>query len=371
MSGYGLKNTKDRHRAYLDLWDAFQKHGCPVCTLVERQCRHDMDELINKVANNLEEDMTHRDPMLICNWHIREIWALCSSAIRHRIMEDALRIQEMDLKEILLKYEESSIRLMLLHKLRWKKSPVNRLLRRMNSCRLCQNIVHAEAHYLETLLNNMAEIDFSTEFKRSTGLCFPHMVKALAAFPYHGNSLLLIKAMIDKIKILRMELSEAKYYYGRQDIEATEIDFQQKILETIVGRQEAYRGQVECEMGYTEKMGAHFSPASSVDESAEKYGDENSQPVTEKLRFEIGKLQRQNEKLRSDCMRERSRVASLHYRYWECNEDNKRLKMNLIGARANASASVQHVERLNEEIRKLQETLTNRETTKDVTRNYE
>jgi len=62
MSGYGLKNTKDRHCAYLDLWDVFEKHGCPVCALVERQCRHDIDEIINEAAHNLEEDMAHRDP---------------------------------------------------------------------------------------------------------------------------------------------------------------------------------------------------------------------------------------------------------------------------------------------------------------------
>jgi transposase/FtsZ-binding cell division protein ZapB len=362
MSGYGFKNTKDRHRAYLDLWDAFQEHGCPVCALVERQCRNDIDEIINEATDNLEEDMAHRDPMFICNWHIREIWAVGSSAIRHRIMEDALRIEEGDLKEILLKYKQSSTKLIILQKLRWEKPPSYYLLKQMKKCHLCRNMVHIEEYYLQAFLSHMADFDFSMKFKRSAGICFHHFFKAAEMFPYHRNLLVLVKAQIERIQILRWELSETKRYNSRQADESNEIDFPQRVLNIIAGERGDFPNQIEQKKRCNGKMDDHLSSLSFIDESTVEADHEDSQ--VEKLKFENEKLRRQYKELRNDYMNESARAASLHYRNWSSYEENKILKRGLVGARARISAYAEHVGRLNMEIEKLQERLKNRETKK-------
>lgn len=351
-----MLKIKDRHRAYLDLWDAFQKQGCPVCALAERHYQRDINEINNESAHSLEEDMVHRETLFLCHRHIREIWAVGFPAIKNRIMEDFLRIEEDDLKEILHKCEESSSKLIILQKLQWKKSPSNHLLKRMKSCRLCWNMVHIEEHYLKALLHHIADFDFSTEFKRSAGICFPHMVKAVATFPYHGNLLFLIKTQIEKIQSLRKELSETKHH-SRQAVENAEIDFRQRVLEMIAGKQGAFSGEMVPGDDSIGKMNDHFSPPLFIDESTEEEGNKDLEIIIEKLKFEKEKLCRQNENLRNDYMEESARAASLHHRYWECNEDNKRLKMNLVGAQAKAGGYAEHIERLNREIEKLQELL--------------
>ena len=357
------RKINDKHRSYIDLWDAFQERKCPICILVEQRYHRDIDGMIKESSLGSKKDEMFQTHAALCHGHVWAVWASVSSATRGSMMGAALRVQEEDLKKIIPMYEGSPTALAVLHKLHWRQSPADHLLKRMKSCLICQKTALIEKNYLKALLINIMESDFAAEFKKSAGLCFPHIVKALASFPYHRNSLLLIKAMIDRIHIRRMELSEAEHPFVGQDTENARIDFQHNILEMISGRRESYSGQIEAEKNWIGEMDNHPSPSFTADESGENDDSDSLQPENEKLKFEIEKLKRQNEKLRSDCMRERAHVASLNYRYWECSEENKRLQMNLTGARAKVNAYKEHVGRLNEEIRILKEALTNRETT--------
>jgi hypothetical protein len=92
-----------------------------------------------------------------------------------------------------------------------------------------------------------------------------------------------------------------------------------------------------------------------------KKGHENLQSVIEKLKLEKEKLLRQNENLKKDYKEEMVRAASIHYSYWRCKEDNKILKLNLVGVLAKASGYAEHIERLNRKIEKLQVILKNHE----------
>ena len=355
---------KSKFLSYFDLWDAFQKPGCPICALVERRSWQYLDALLYERVNDPGTRRELWDSLGFCNWHAWKTLEIPNCALGLGIIyEDILK----HIRGRLTKVRDSfPMRVPFLSKLFW---PGNASLQppplgSKKRCPACQNAKLFETIYLGILVDFISEADFERQFGRSSGICFLHLVAATEEYHRHKNLPLLVEKQIEKFEFLGNEVAEfvrkQDYTYAAEP-RGAEADSWKRSLEMVVGKREIFPGQMRWERG-SEKQPIIPSPWNPPkNPSLEMENPEDLQATVEKLQFENGKLLRKCEELKEEHVKESSRASALHHIAWKTTEDNKTLKTNLAGANAQAQGYAGHFARLNKEIERLKELLKKQE----------
>lgn len=353
---------KSEFLSYFDLWDAFKKPGCPICTLVERFSFRFLDALLYERVNDPGTRVRLRESLGFCNWHAWKASEVSNCALGLGIIyEDILNRIAERLKRVQDSFPILSRVPFLLKLFRQKRAVVaHSPLGPIGRCPACQHVRFFEKLYLEALLDYIPEADFERQFNHSAGICFAHLVETVEKFPQHKNLPLLIKKQTEKFESLRKEVAE---FVRKQDFQyadeprGSEVDSWKRALEMVVGKREIFSIQVDRVRLEDEQPLNHFPMISGEKEPPEEAAKGNFQDVIEKLKFENEKWRRKYEGLREEYTKESSRASSLHYIAWKTAEDNKTLKLNLAGANAEARLCAEHVERLNKEVERLRDLL--------------
>jgi len=358
----GNPREKSKFFSYFDLWDAFKKPGCPICTLVERHSFLFLDGLLYERVNDPGTREELRKSLGFCNWHAWRALEVSNCALGLGIIyEDILRRIEERLNKIRnsfpLPREPFPWRLF-----RGSKGPPLQPLQLgpNHRCPVCKSSRFFEEYYLRTLLDFISEEDFAREFARSSGICFFHLNETIKGYPHHKGLPLLIKKQIEKYTFLRGEVAEfvrkQDYQYAAEP-SGPEIDSWKRSLEMVVGKREIFPGQmrresVESEPSFGPPPAAiQDSPLSRVEEP------EGQREIVKKLKFENEKLRRKCEELREEHTKESSRASSLHQIVWRLSDDKMILKENLSTANARDREHIEHIERLKKEVERLKSLL--------------
>jgi len=262
---------KSKFFSYFDLWDAFEKPGCPICTLGERGSFRYLDSLLYERVNDVGTRVNLRKSLGFCNWHAWKSSEVPNCPLGLGIIYDDLleRIQER-----LAKIQHSfPVRISFIRRLlgkgRTKNS--NPFLRPSHSCPACQSVRFFEEMYLKILLDYIAEEDFERQFSGSSGICFPRLTIAIEKYPGHGNLPLLIERQMKKYESLQAEVAEfiRKHDYKcAQEPRGMEYDSWKRALDLkmVAGKREIFSNQVRLDSGGTEV----FSGVKALDQRDQK-----------------------------------------------------------------------------------------------------
>lgn len=207
MSG---KKRLQRFIAYFHLRDAFQEEGCPVCRLLAKRSFAALEGLLwEQVTDPITRERL-RNAHGFCNWHAwmlpRILTGRSGVAI---IYEDLLgdQIEQLRALRQVLRPRSAWERLkgFFIHLARL---PFPTWRHRKSPCPICRYGSFEEANYLRTLLDFLPELEFAQDFKRSFGLCLPHLALAVEREWDHPHLGTLLELEVKKLEDLKGELEE-------------------------------------------------------------------------------------------------------------------------------------------------------------------
>ena len=249
------RKEKSKYISYFDLRDALAQQGCPVCFLVERNSFRFLDALLYERVNDVGTREGLRKSLGLCNWHTWKCLEAPNAPLGLGIIHHDLLGQ---ILERLNRIQRSlPMHIPFLRRLRNKGMAKKDLppLRPGHSCPACQSVRFFEEMYLEIILDCISEEDFGTQFSRSSGICFPHLIIAIEKYPGHRNLRLIIQSQMTKWESLQGELAEFirkhDYKYIKEP-RGAESDSWKRALEMLVGKREVFPNQVRRETGGTD-----------------------------------------------------------------------------------------------------------------------
>ncbi len=155
-------------RAY-NLFEAFDKPGCPVCRLTLDSVHHFLDSLIYEYVNKPATHESMRAARGFCPahaWHVqRELNAsalgvavLYEGILRH-LLEDMGTVSPGDGRR--------------------QVGQATSALQPREPCPACVHQATVEDHLLRNLLDHLDQAEFADGLRRSEGICLPHLRQAL------------------------------------------------------------------------------------------------------------------------------------------------------------------------------------------------
>jgi len=351
------KGSRDRFVAYFQLYEALGEEGCPVCRCLRRDTFRFLDGLMWEQVNDSETREALRAAWGFCNWHawmLKEIWhaPLGIAIIYHDLLGRA--IDELAATERIL---EASGPVRGLRRLlrRAPSLPVLTAWSGRARCPACQGLGGFERHYLKVLVDYADDPDFSRALERSSGVCLPHLLLTMAAFPEHPGLPPLFHRALPKVRKLRDALQGyiAKHDYQRKEpFTDDEARASAWALELFGGRPGLFGNQILRTSERREEPDRAEPPAPPPAEEADTLRHR-----VDELEFEKGRLELRVRELTRQLGKATSRAAALHYRLWSVSEDRKALELNLSGSQAAGKLWEKTVEELRAEVEALRERL--------------
>jgi hypothetical protein len=165
---------------YYRLLEALGKPGCPICRCLLEDGRRHLDALLYEHVTDVEARRRLRAAWGLCNWHTWMLPTLGSGMTGAAILhEDLVRVGARRL-DTLRDRRQSRVGRWLR---RWpvgsaRPRPVERHVRRAR-CPVCVAGRQGEARYLEAVVEFLGDRELADAYTRSTGLCLPHVVRAI------------------------------------------------------------------------------------------------------------------------------------------------------------------------------------------------
>jgi hypothetical protein len=168
-----VARSESKHLTYFALMERLEGEGCVMCALVLRALERYFDGLVYEKVNDPSIRETLRASHGFCAAHgemLRQARSALGSAIIHRdILNSVARQLERETQP-----PKSPI-----HRLQaalYARHPQEELyLRAERPCPACAHARRAEKNYVDTLLANWDEEKLQAVFRRSSGLCVPHL----------------------------------------------------------------------------------------------------------------------------------------------------------------------------------------------------
>jgi len=155
-------------RAY-NLYEAFDQPGCPVCRLTLISVDHYLDSLIYEYITNPATHSVIRAARGFCHahaWHVQD--QINASALGIAVLyEGLMRTLLRDMGEVSPGDGKRQV------------TQAANALKPQAECPACIHQVTVETHLLRNLLEHLDQEEFAEGFKRSAGLCLPHIRQAL------------------------------------------------------------------------------------------------------------------------------------------------------------------------------------------------
>jgi len=341
-------SIKKSRLLYLELWDQLQDGGCPICSLVQKQCRGVLSDFLKSLNPGPEGKSRQKNPGSLCFYHMWQLKNAYPSDL-YPILDGELKHLEACLGNILHVLERETGLKRLFRAYRNTIKSTEYLAGRAKRCRACQVMHHVEKSYLKTLLDAINEPGFAREFDRAAEICFPHVLMAVEQFPRHNHLSMLIKKQVEISRYMKSAFQD--HHFGRlpqaESSDRPPDHAWEKALEFTCGK-EGLLFSLEAGADVKDALPGDHEPLYSPSQENQGGVADVSQ-LFEAESFENEKLKRQIEGLNKMLNEESTRAASLHYRYWKCMEDNKTLQLQLAGAKSRISLYRDTIDRLKSE----------------------
>lgn len=208
--------TGHKITVYHDLIAAMAQPGCPVCQLVDRGVRQYVDVFFYENITNVQRRAEIRAARGYCSVHgsmlIGHSRMLGTAIIQHDIINDTLR----EINRVLPAGEPH-----VAHDKPQSRNPLDELasaplrnallnaVKPRRLCPLCEYERDQEQIFIRTLINEMHEEQIREAFKRSSGLCLPHVQVAVQMRGLSAGGLkLAMQIERDILQALKAELDE-------------------------------------------------------------------------------------------------------------------------------------------------------------------
>lgn len=324
----------ERDRLQLELWDAFHRKGCPVCSAVDAVTDGPIREGLRSASG--------RQAFRLCMAHTARMAAGdddcgCAAAIRFiRDAEDWIR------EQINGEGKRPGVRFLVS---RFRGAGARHPFGPSSSdCPACRFQLRQERKILSLFLETLADPDFDRAFRDSEGLCFRHLLLLHRLHPGGPSLPGILRTQLGKLEGLRTAITPHRFEPGRMGPPADPAAWER--VKRLLGHAPAEPGEEGHEPPAGEDRAATGLSEPMRPAGAGAAGDravEAGALETEKRRHSMLTLQKQLEA-------ESSRAAALHYRYFKAVEDNRTLQMHLAGAQALARSLEEQVARLKEEL---------------------
>ena len=163
-------NESTRH---VDLLNAFDKQGCPICMMVRRDTKRDMDILMLERINKVETHLKFRDGRGLCNahaWHIKEARG---GSLSIAVMYDSTMLQ---LMKDLNHSGGSGGSFRLFGGKQGAGVSLANALEPAGMCLVCEGMNKNEDAYVSIIAENVQDEKLQSAYHASEGgICLPHV----------------------------------------------------------------------------------------------------------------------------------------------------------------------------------------------------
>ncbi|GEM_PF-5611741 len=325
---------RERNKLYLELWDAFHREGCPVCTCVDAAT-------IGQVRAALDRASGQQGPRL-CIAHTARMAAGddgygCTAVLGFiRDAGEWLRAQ-------IDRARHRSDARALVDRLR-RVADRHPAGGPSSDCMACRAERARENLILAFLPEALTDPDFDRSFRESDGLCFHHLFLLSRLTPSKPTVTAVLQTQLRKIEDLRDAIAPHRFQPERMGPPADPAAWER--ARRLLRRPPADPGAE----GGEPLAGADAAPDCLAEAARAGETEAGGDPAVDADGFEKEKWRRSRAMLQEQLQRESSRAAALHYRYFKALEDNRTLQMHLAGAQAQARSLEEQVARLKEEL---------------------
>jgi hypothetical protein len=227
---------------FFRLVDACDRPGCPVCRCLTDDARQYLNNLLYEQVNDPDTRRRLHASWGFCNWHAWMLREVSSPAFGSAILyEDFLRavIQRFERRatEVVKRPRGPRGWLGRLGR-RAGRSALAELYRRRAVCPGCRLIAESEERYVELALQFVDDPQFDQAYRRSQGLCVPHVVRALRLGAGTAEAQQLVTRTLPKWAELRRDLQgfvDKHDYRKRRPFTEAESTAYLRALEMIAG----------------------------------------------------------------------------------------------------------------------------------------
>jgi hypothetical protein len=221
----GRSRRAGRFVTYFRLLEACASPGCPVCRCLRAEARSALEALLDeRVTDPGTRDVLDRS-WGFCAWHGALTREVPSAGLGVAIIYETI-VQEIRARLDRIRREASSAaarrpawRRLLGQASRGATPPLGlpRARAARPRCPLCATLAVVESTCLRTVLDHVEEAEFERAYRRSGGLCLPHLAHAVALFPRHGGVPALLGRAVDLLDGLTGDLRSfiARHDYRR------------------------------------------------------------------------------------------------------------------------------------------------------------
>ncbi len=335
---------------FFRLVDACDQPGCPVCRCLTADATQYLEALIYEQVNDPDTRRRLHASRGFCNWHAWMLRQTSNPAFGAAIIyEDLLRMVIRRFERRAARPPREAGRLS-----RWlrrlsgrpERPGLDKSYGRRASCPACQAAAAAEERYLVTTLRFFDDPQFDRAYRRSAGLCVPHVLRALEVGGDTAESRLLVARTLPKWAELRRDLADfvSKHdYQNRVPFTEAEATAYLRAFEALAGAAGVFGNEV-----HEVARPAPRRSGRGADGTGATPGHEQD-PA-----FERAKLELRVEELTNQLNEASSRAAALHYRLAQVAEDRNVLEVNVSGERAANELSQQVIGQLRMEVERLQ-----------------
>jgi hypothetical protein len=169
---------------YFHLIDACRHPGCPMCRCLEEDSRRRLTTLLYEHVTDPETRRRLRASWGLCNWHTWMVLDAGGATGLAIIYEDLIRVCRQRVDRLRDRVPSTGIRF-----LGWlggilgdmPRRVLPRLVQRYRErarCVVCAELRRSEATYIATVLDFANDPEFDGAYRRSSGLCLPHVMIA-------------------------------------------------------------------------------------------------------------------------------------------------------------------------------------------------
>ncbi|MCM8783711.1 MAG: DUF6062 family protein [Candidatus Omnitrophica bacterium] len=205
-----------KHIAFFNLLEAL-KENCPICFLLRKNIDKSMRDFLYERVNDSLLRQKLRRSLGFCNRHAWQLQKIGSSSGQAIIYQDLLEL-------ILGKIKIDS----------------RKLVERKELCLFCKEENDTLEHYTQIFWRNFNEPEFISQYKKSFGVCFPHLTLLIKKNKNSKQIAELLSLEREKISELNRNLKEfirkCDWRFSKEEL-GKEKDAWIKAIEKITGKE--------------------------------------------------------------------------------------------------------------------------------------
>jgi hypothetical protein len=205
-------------QAYFDLIEAFAEPGCAVCRMALADVHKFLDALLYEYVIDIDVYQAFRKSRGLCNFHTEQLARFTGNAPGITVLYHGAINAVLELLGNAPTKTGSSLRRLL-----GRESGNDALADRLEpvgECPACAKLHDAEERYLTILRDHPTDPKIIEAYKRSDGICLPHLRGLLRLAPAPEHVALLIETQTQIWERLKVELAAFIAKDGSQSAEA-------------------------------------------------------------------------------------------------------------------------------------------------------